>query len=180
MSSSSNAQTIDYIYREHYSWLRGWLLTRLGCSETAADLAQDTFFQILKANSAPEIRSPKPYLATLANRLAANMYRRRVIEHAYLQSLSSLPEDSAISPEEQQMVLETLIEIDVTLSQLPTKVREAFLLSKLDGLTYKQIAVRMSVTERTVKNYMAKAMLACLLAAGQKQGCEVEYHDGSN
>lgn len=180
MSSSSNAQTIENIYREHHSWLRGWLLTRLRCSETAADLAQDTFFQILKTNTAAEIRSPKSYLATIANRLAANMYRRRAVEQAYLESLAALPEDSAISPEEQQLILETLIEIDATLSQLPAKVREAFLLSKLDGLTYKEIAVQMSVTERTVKNYMAKAMLACLVAAGQKHGYEAEHYDGNS
>lgn len=48
--------------------------------------------------------------------------------------------------------------------RLKPKVREAFLLSQLDGLTYKQIGERLGVGERMVKKYMAQAMLCCLQA----------------
>ena len=50
------------------------------------------------------------------------------------------------------------------LDTLKPKVREAFLLSQLDGLTYKQIGERLGVGERMVKKYMAQAMLCCLQA----------------
>ena len=49
------------------------------------------------------------------------------------------------------------------LNGLPPKVREAFLLSQLDGLTYAQVAQRLDVTVRTVKRYMAQAFEQCIL-----------------
>ena len=42
-------------------------------------------------------------------------------------------------------------------------VRQAFILSQLEGLTYAQIAARLQVTVRTVNNYMLKALEHCYL-----------------
>ncbi|MNC77743.1 putative RNA polymerase sigma factor FecI [compost metagenome] len=44
-----------------------------------------------------------------------------------------------------------------------TKVKQAFILSQFDGLTYPQIAERLNISTRTVNNYMAKAMEHCCL-----------------
>ncbi|WJN57561.1 hypothetical protein OH686_02360 [Pseudomonas sp. SO81] len=59
----------------------------------------------------------------------------------------------------------TLLQIDAMLRRLPGKVRDAFLMAQLDGLTYAQIAVKLGVSERMVKKYMAQAMLHCLTLA---------------
>lgn len=40
-------QNTEILYRDHNLWLRGWLRRKLGCSETAADLAHDTFIRLL-------------------------------------------------------------------------------------------------------------------------------------
>ena len=71
----------------------------------------------------------------------------------------------APSPEQQLLILETLYQIDAMLNGLPPKVREAFLLSQLDGLTYAQVALQLGVTDRTVKRYMAQAFAQCILLA---------------
>ena len=47
---------------------------------------------------------------------------------------------------------------------LSDKARRAFLLSQLEGLTYDEIALRLEVSTRTVKRYMALAFEQCLLA----------------
>ena len=36
------------LYRDHRSWLHGWLSGRVGCRETASDLTQDTFIRLLQ------------------------------------------------------------------------------------------------------------------------------------
>ena len=45
--------------------------------------------------------------------------------------------------------------------ELPEKPRRAFLLARLEGLTYRQIARRLSVSESSVKQYLAKAFAHC-------------------
>lgn len=41
---------------------------------------------------------------------------------------------------------------------LPTRCREAFLLSKRDGLTYEEIARRLDISVNTVRNHVSKAL----------------------
>ena len=49
------------------------------------------------------------------------------------------------------------------LDGLPPKVRSAFLLLQLEGMSYAEIAIQLGVTTRTVGNYIAKAMLQCMM-----------------
>ena len=49
------------------------------------------------------------------------------------------------------------------LRSLSEKVRAAFIMSQLQGMTYAQIALALQVSERMVKKYMAQAMLHCVL-----------------
>ncbi|CAA2108165.1 putative RNA polymerase sigma factor FecI [Variovorax paradoxus] len=161
---------VQALYSDHHGWLQGWLRKKLGNAFDAADLAQDTFVRILAApDDMPEkqgdwqLREPRAYLTVVARRLLANLYRRRSLEQAYLDALSTVPEPHAPSPEQQSIILETLQEIDAMLDGLAAPVRQAFLMAQLEGLGYAEIASRLSVSERTVKRYMADAMARCIL-----------------
>lgn len=159
------ADSLTTLYRAHHGWLEGWLRHKIGCTHQAADLAHDTFVRILGRTERPEYREARAYLTTIARGLLIDHWRRQDIERAWLETLAALPEPLAPSPEEQALVLEALFHIDALLDQLKPKVREAFLLCRLDGLSYREIGERLGVGERMVKKYMAEAMLHCLLAS---------------
>ena len=152
------------LYLDHHGWLLGWLGRRLDCRETAADLAQDTFLRLIRRQGCcPQaMREPRAFLTTVAHGLVVSHWRRRDIERAYLEALASRPFPVAISPEDQELVLESLYQVDAMLSRLPEKVRRAFLMAQLDGLTYRRIGEVLGVSERMVKKYMAQAMYHCL------------------
>lgn len=159
-------QLMHRLYVDHQGWLNGWLRRQLGCSQKAADLAQDTFVRLLTKDHEPEsIREPRAYLHTIARGLLINYWRRKQIEQAYLDGLALQPEAVMPSPESQALVIETLMQVDAMLARLPPNVRRAFLLSQLHGMTYAAIAVELEVSERMVKKYMAQAMLHCLMLA---------------
>ncbi|TLX52809.1 RNA polymerase subunit sigma [Stutzerimonas nosocomialis] len=156
-------QQLHRFYSDHHGWLQGWLRRHLGCSHHAADLAQDTFVRILaRDQDIASIREPRAYLHTIAKGLLANHWRRRQIELAYLEALALQPEQRAPSPETRALIVETLLEVDAMLARLPDRVRRAFLMSQLQGLTYAAIGEALGVSERMVKKYMAQAMLHCL------------------
>lgn len=156
-------QLVHRLYIDHQGWLNGWLRRQLGCSQKAADLAQDTFVRVLTKDLGLEtIREPRAYLHTIARGLLINHWRRRQIEQAYLEAIALQPEAVAPSPEDQALVVETLMQVEAMLARLPEKVRRAFLLSQLHGMTYAAIAIKLGVSERMIKKYMAQAMLHCL------------------
>lgn len=160
------ATTYKQLYLDHHSWLKGWLYRRLGCGETAADLAQDTFVRVIHRRHRPEqLREPRSFLATVAHGIVVNHWRRQDIERGYIEALAARPEPTTASPETRQLVLETLYELDAALSRLPDKARRTFLMAQLDGFTYRRIGTELGISERMVKKYMARAMLSCLALA---------------
>ncbi len=155
------SQEIESLYSNHHSWLCGWLRKKLGTHCDAVDFAHDTFLRILTSRDLFCIREPRAYLATVAGGLVAHHYRRRAIEKAYLDALTSLPEPETPSPEYSAILLETLIEIDQLLDKLPLKARRAFLLAQLEGLTYAEIAQQLGVSVSMIKQYMLRATQHC-------------------
>lgn len=157
-------QTVESIYMDHHRWLKAWLRGKLGCSEQAADLAQDTFLRMMHGKrNVQALEQPRAYLTQIAKHLLIDHWRRQEVERAWQEALAVAPESFVASPEERSLILEALIRIDQLLDRLKPKVREAFLLSQLDGLGYREIGQRLGVGERMVKKYMAQAMLACLM-----------------
>jgi RNA polymerase sigma-70 factor (ECF subfamily) len=154
---------VNDLYCDHHGWLKGWLRQRLGNSCDAADLAQDTFVRVIKARSALDIREPRAYLSMIAKGLLIDLFRRRSLEQSYLEALAAMPEAQQPPLEEQAILLQALVAIDRMLRGLGPKVRQVFILSQFDGLTYPQIAKRLGIGLRTVNNYMAKTMEHCCL-----------------
>lgn len=160
-------QDIGRLYHDHHGWLFAWLRRRLRDTDNAADMAQDTFLYVLgKPDRVAELRQPRAWLSSIAQGLMVDRFRRQKIERAYLNAIALLPEPEHPSPEERLILLETLTQIDALLDGLSPKVRTAFLLSRLEGLGYREIAERLGVSQSSVEKYMATAIRHCYLARG--------------
>lgn len=170
MSSTPAVSPTDLatLYQQQHRWLQQWLWRRLNCSQSAADLAQDTFLRLLAKNQAIEVQAPRSFLAKVAQSVLSNHFRRQKLERAYFQALALLPEESAPSAETQWILLETLTALDEVLSRLALPVRQAFLWSQLDGLSHGEIAERLGASIATVKRYIIKAGAQCILLDSQQ------------
>ena len=70
----------------------------------------------------------------------------------------SMPSFPEVTPAGQSMA-----ELDAMLAGLGPRIRRAFLLSQLDGMTYRLIGEELGVSEVTVTRYIAKAFHHCTL-----------------
>jgi RNA polymerase sigma-70 factor (ECF subfamily) len=164
LQSAGRTQVIHALYSDHHGWLYRLLQRRLGNACDAADLAHDAFLRLLsRPCEFDSSEGARAYLSTIARGLCVDLWRRRAIERAYLEALAGHEVAAHPSAEHRAIVLETLFQIDAMVRRLPEKVREAFLMYKLHGMAYKEIAGELKVSTRMVKRYMAQAMLHCLL-----------------
>jgi len=153
----------DKLYRDHHSWLLGWLRRKLRCPHDAADLSHDTFLRLLKGGEAGDLREPRAYLLVIANRLLINRNRRRQVEEEALRQVTLLlarherrgPAATVVSRDLLAQVMLLLTE------ELPDKPRRAFLMARVDGMSYRAIARQLEVSESSVKQYLAKALAHC-------------------
>lgn len=164
MQSASSRHFADF-YHQHHAWLQRFIARHLSCQHTAEDLTQDSFTRLMtRQENLSLIESPRAYLTTIAKGLLVNHWRRQDIERGYLEALQAQPEAEYPSAQDQYEVLQTLYQVDLMLQDLSVKARQAFLMSRLQGIRYVDIAVELDVSERMVKKYIAQAMLKCLQA----------------
>lgn len=165
--SAANApiQPIEVLYCDHHGWLQGWLRRRLGNAADAADLAHDAFLRLIVKPAPRGFGSDaeaRAYLRTMAQGMCVNLWHRREIEQAWLDTLAARPEEFAPSAERQAMVLQALHEVGAMLLELPPKAAWAFLMAHACQMTDKEVAQDLGVSTRMVRKYIAQAMLRCI------------------
>ena len=157
---------IASLYDDHSVWLRQWLRRHTGCSQRAADLAQDTFCRLLERplHSPPD--SPKSYLATVARRLLIDDIRHREVERAYLAiqaAQADLQDD--LTPERIVAAVQLLAAVVKMLEGVSEKARTAFLLIRFERRSYAEAAALLGVSDRMVKRYVAQVYAHCYALA---------------
>jgi RNA polymerase sigma-19 factor, ECF subfamily len=164
IANASQQQEVHKLYHSHHGWLVSLLRRRLGCVYDANDLAHDTFLRVIdKSISFVQINEPRALLRTIAHGLMVDHIRRKELENAYLKVTAQLPQQHVVSPEESLLFIEAIMHIDKLFKELKPNVRIVFYLSKLEGMTYLEIADQLGVSLRTVESRMADA-LRCLIA----------------
>ena len=143
------------LYRHHAAWLHGRLRRRLGAGAQAdaEDLVQETYARAVEIARTQPISHPRALLLRIAGRLAVDHARRA-------RHTASLPEgaaETAASPPDQEA---DLLLKQVVLS-LPPRLRDAFVLSRVAGLSYNAIARELGVSVKTVEARMGRALALC-------------------
>lgn len=160
-ADTSHREYVRQLFNAHYLWLSARLSRYLNSSSYAEDIAADTFVQLLSTPQALDIREPRALLTTIAQRLIYQLWRRRDVERAFLMTLSSSDQDTAPSPETMVQLYQALDWVEHQLDNLPDKVKATFVLSRLNGKTYTQIAAQLGISLRSVSDYMNLAQSRC-------------------
>ena len=161
------------IYADHHGWLFNWLRGKLGCPANAADLSHDTFLRLLLGAAPGELREPRAFLLVIANRLLINCQRRARVEQDALRQIAVLVRsDDRRGPAETALARDLLAQVVLLLAEeLPERPRRAFLMARLEGLSYREIASRLEVSESSVKQYLARALAHCHARLYDDESC---------
>ncbi len=149
--------------KPHEPALRAYLQARFSSLSDHDDLVQETYVRLFRAKATGKVRYARALLFTIAHNIALDLFRRRRV--LPVESVTDLAEADALEKEPlvsdavvQQEELKILAE---AVSVLSERCRQVVLLRYLEGLTYKEIAVRLGVSPETVKTQLATGMRRC-------------------
>jgi len=149
--------TYNEIYRNHSEKLRNYLYYKFGDLNQAEDIVQDSFLKLWNMCGDVIYDKVVSFLYRISNNLAIDGIRSKKVALKFQKDLVIVQDNE--DPYFHLRTKEFRLKIETTISSLPEKQREAFLLNRIDKLTYKEIANRLGISQTAVENRIAKALL---------------------
>ena len=147
----------------HEPALRAYLR---GCFPTLPDtddLVQDAYARLLRAHDAGKVAHPKAYLFATARNAALDLFRRDKIvsiqglaEIEHLSVLEDRPDAAEAASHDQEISI-----LNQAIDSLPTRCREILIMRRLRGLSHRDIAQSLGISEHTVNAQLAIGVLRC-------------------
>jgi RNA polymerase sigma-70 factor (ECF subfamily) len=127
-----------------------------------ADLRQEVYMRVYEAAQKEIPEQAKAFVLTTARNMLIDRVRaERVIPIDVVNDLEALGVASDLpGPDHAILARDALRRLQAALDHLPTREREAIVYRKLDGLSRRDIATRMGVSEFTVKTHITRGMRA--------------------
>ena len=148
---------------KNQSFLKRFLTRFLSSSQDIEDVLQDSYLKALCAEKKHEISSPKAFLFRIARNEALKELQkksRRITD--YLDELDqpesstseTVIEDSIVAQQRFGLFCESALE-------MPPRCRKAFLMCKVYGFSYKEIASHLDISVSGVEKHIARGLEIC-------------------
>jgi RNA polymerase sigma-70 factor (ECF subfamily) len=155
------AQWFTREVRPHESALRSYLRGKFPAHPDIDDLVQETYARLLQAREHGALQHPKAFLFATARNAAFDYFRRRkIVTIDGIENLELLPvlEDrpgvpEAVAHDQELQLLAAAIEA------LPARCRQVLTLRKIFGLSHREIAAQLHISEHTVNAQIAIGVL---------------------
>lgn len=139
---------IEHQIKKYYKQLCVYALHFVPDTAAVEDMVLEVFVDTWKSQA--EVRDVKAYLFASVRNRCLNYLRKRSLSQVVVDLEELAAEDPADDAEVESHIWSVL-------DALPNRMREAFLLSKRDGMRYEDIAARLGISVHTVRNHIVKA-----------------------
>lgn len=150
---------LDEVYSLYHKQIFAFALSYLKNKEDAYDIVQEVFINIWnhRADLKKDARI-EPLIYTATKNAVISFFRKKSTEKKYLEYLGNATISNNLGAEELTDFGFLEEEYKTLTDQLPEKRKEVFILSRQKGLTNKEIAQQLDISEKTVENQLTKAL----------------------
>lgn len=130
------------------------------------DVVQETYAILAELHDVSHIQNARAYVFSVARSVVLQQVRRaQVVSIEAVAEIDHLdiPHDE-LSPDRHAEAGQQLRRVGELLAGLPKRSRQAFLLRKVEGLSQREIAKRMGISENTVEKHIGKCLRQLLKA----------------
>lgn len=149
-------QEYEEAFDLYYTSIRNFLYFKTSQAELAEDVAQDAFVKLWETREKIDKSSLKAYLYTIANNLAINQLKRDQLKYKFLNL--QVERKEKVTPQYLMEMQEFDQKLQDTLAKIPEGAREVFLMNRVDGLKYREIAERLGLSMKAIEKRMSRAL----------------------
>lgn len=158
--SALSEDVFTHLFRTYRREIDLYFLKKTRNPALAEDLTQETFARLAaKGFNAADIEQKRPYLYRVAHNLFIDHLRREG-RHGATQAADGVLEavpDETPSPEAVLSASQQTERMQAALMRLPLRTRQVFVLTRLDGLSYRDTARALNISESSVQKHLAMA-----------------------
>ena len=156
---AGNMLAFDELYRKYSKRLYKFSYSILKTKEEAENITQDVFLNLwMNREKVEKSSSVKYYIFTIAYNSAISIIRKKIKDSSYIEYVKTL-QDVFQEPVDLQIEYKELDEkLNEIINALPDQQKKVYLLNRVEGLKYSEIANRLNISINTVENHISRAL----------------------
>jgi len=145
------------VFKQYYNPLCNFASTYVKDHKLAQDIVQDVFAKLWDKRSEIQISTnEKSYLFQAVKNRALEIIKKRNLDKRLAEeNVLNIDNNTNVDEQANKYMLKEFLYKSIR--QLPPKCQEIFVLNKINGLTYKEIATDLDISVKTVENQIGKA-----------------------
>ncbi|MDC1416643.1 sigma-70 family RNA polymerase sigma factor [Flavobacteriaceae bacterium] len=151
------AKVFEAIYNTYAKDIRRFLFYKTQDLDKAEDILQEVFIKLWENCSKVDYHKVKSYVYSIANNMFLNEKKHEKVVLNFNNNNGKF--DTNESPEYILLEKEFMEKLENTISALPEKQREVFLLNRIEKKKYKEIALHLGISVKAVEKRMHQALL---------------------
>lgn len=144
------------IFDLYYDGLRNFAYFKTGDGQLADDVVQDAFLKLWSLRHKVRKDTVKALLYTMTTNIIKNQYKRRQVEYRFSRLISS--DNRSESADSNMLTFEFQRKLEKAIAQIPDGPRIVFLMSRIEGLNYNEIADRLNLSVKAIEKRMSEAL----------------------
>lgn len=157
LSGKDDRKAFELLYKRYSARIFDYIHARVNDRYTAQEIVQELFMSLWQKRRDLSVQTCRSYLFSAAKNLIVSHYRKEMARAVRQKSW-----EGARSQQEEHTYQETIVQdlrthYEEGLGLLPDKCQRVFTLSR-DGLSNREVAERLSISEKTVEQHITKAL----------------------
>jgi RNA polymerase sigma factor (sigma-70 family) len=140
--------------------LRRFIRSRVTNAQDAEDVIQEAYLRVLRYSAEHAVESRERLLFCAARNLAVDSRRRRDARERNAADCAVLGAVNYPALDEVLDARQRLRRVEAAIDALPTRCREIFLMHRIDGMSYSEIAKSAGISVSAVEKHIARACLS--------------------
>jgi len=125
----------------------------------AEEICQEVFVKLWESRKAVDPAANfNAYLFTITRNLIFNRHKKKVHEWAYLEHLKNYLKENTDNTEQTVMLNELSEIVDKAIRAMPEKRRIVLELSRMQGLSHKEISEKLNISTKTIEVHISLAL----------------------